>query len=371
LGSSCLESDGAGAVISYEEYHPFGTTAYSATLSSLGASAKRYRYCGKERDEESGLYYYGARYYAGWLGRFVSVDPKESKYFFQSSYAYAENSPVTKMDFNGEGTGEGDEKKILQPKSGNGTEVSATFKDGKLTEFTVTASKSTHQVELGFEPDAKEINKIEAERQSSIEKYYSTPQVFNLKNSIALPNSTLNNASASSDYISVEGPAPKKPTWNDTHPLATGRADFDAGTAFIVGGLATSMIKAGAFIYEGVQVNRVYGSKELFHYTSARNAKSIMNSGLTVTEQRIEIFMTPNGKLSPIQAQLDLSLNSNRSFPNSVISVNTRSLLREGITPSRGPKLVQGNLPGTSGGGGGVEVIFNRNIPKDFLKRRF
>ena len=47
LGSPCLETDVAGAVISYEEYHPFGSTAYSATLSSLSASAKRYRYCRK------------------------------------------------------------------------------------------------------------------------------------------------------------------------------------------------------------------------------------------------------------------------------------------------------------------------------------
>src|SRR5262249_26870727 len=36
---------------------------------------KRFRYSGKERDEESGLYYYGARYYAPWVGRWVSSDP--------------------------------------------------------------------------------------------------------------------------------------------------------------------------------------------------------------------------------------------------------------------------------------------------------
>jgi hypothetical protein len=55
LGSSTLETDETGLVLSYEEYHPFGTTAYQATLSSLPSSAKRYRFCGKERDEESGL----------------------------------------------------------------------------------------------------------------------------------------------------------------------------------------------------------------------------------------------------------------------------------------------------------------------------
>jgi RHS repeat-associated protein len=36
---------------------------------------KRHRYLGKEQDEESALYYYGARYYAPWIGRWSSCDP--------------------------------------------------------------------------------------------------------------------------------------------------------------------------------------------------------------------------------------------------------------------------------------------------------
>ena len=101
LGSSCLETDGAGAVISYEEFHPFGTTAYSATLSSLSASAKRYKYCGKERDEESGLYYYGARYYCSWLGRFVSVDPLIDNYPQLTPYNYCNGDPIGDIDLDG------------------------------------------------------------------------------------------------------------------------------------------------------------------------------------------------------------------------------------------------------------------------------
>jgi len=62
-------------VISYEEYQPYGTTAYRATDSQTEVSAKRYRYTGKEKDEETGLYYHGARYYAYWLGRWTAADP--------------------------------------------------------------------------------------------------------------------------------------------------------------------------------------------------------------------------------------------------------------------------------------------------------
>jgi RHS repeat-associated protein len=70
-----LELDQAGNVISYEEYHPYGSTAFHAADGAVEVSAKRYRYTGKERDEETGLYYHGARYYAPWLGRWTSADP--------------------------------------------------------------------------------------------------------------------------------------------------------------------------------------------------------------------------------------------------------------------------------------------------------
>jgi RHS repeat-associated protein len=74
LGSASLELDGAGGLISYEEYSPYGATVFQAR-SAAEVSLKRYRYTGKERDEENGFTYHGARYYAPWLGRWVSCDP--------------------------------------------------------------------------------------------------------------------------------------------------------------------------------------------------------------------------------------------------------------------------------------------------------
>ncbi len=58
----------------YEEYHPYGSTAWWAGASGL-VSQKRYRFTGMERDEETGLQCHGVRYYATWLGRWVSADP--------------------------------------------------------------------------------------------------------------------------------------------------------------------------------------------------------------------------------------------------------------------------------------------------------
>jgi RHS repeat-associated protein len=75
LGSVGLELDSSARVISYEEFHPYGTSAYRVMNSAIEVPAKRYRYTGKERDEESGLSYHSARYLAQTLGRWVSADP--------------------------------------------------------------------------------------------------------------------------------------------------------------------------------------------------------------------------------------------------------------------------------------------------------
>ena len=75
LGSVSLELDDQAQIISYEEYSPYGSTVYQAVDKNIKATAKRYRYTGKERDEETGLNYHSARYYAPWLARWCNTDP--------------------------------------------------------------------------------------------------------------------------------------------------------------------------------------------------------------------------------------------------------------------------------------------------------
>jgi len=74
LGSSTLELDQDAKLISHEGYYPFGGTAWWAARSTVEANYKTVRYSGKERDA-TGLYYYGFRYYAPWLQRWVNPDP--------------------------------------------------------------------------------------------------------------------------------------------------------------------------------------------------------------------------------------------------------------------------------------------------------
>jgi len=75
LGSASLELDDQSQIISYEEYTPYGSSSYQAIRRGVELNAKRYRYTGMERDEESGLNYHGARYYSPWLGRWTVCDP--------------------------------------------------------------------------------------------------------------------------------------------------------------------------------------------------------------------------------------------------------------------------------------------------------
>lgn len=100
LDSALLELDEHGDVISYEEYYPFGSTSYQAGRTVTEVSLKRYRHMAKERDDESGLYYYGARYYAPWLGRWTSCDPERLKDGL-SVYVFTRNRPVTLVDVGG------------------------------------------------------------------------------------------------------------------------------------------------------------------------------------------------------------------------------------------------------------------------------
>jgi len=100
LGSCALELDHRAGVISLEHYYPFGGTAWWAARSALEASYKTIRYSGQEMDA-SGLYYYGARYYAPWLQRWISADPAGDVDGL-NLYAFVGNNPTGFIDADGQ-----------------------------------------------------------------------------------------------------------------------------------------------------------------------------------------------------------------------------------------------------------------------------
>ncbi|RMO93841.1 putative insecticidal toxin complex [Pseudomonas syringae pv. tagetis] len=99
LGSSTLELDQQGGLISQESYYPFGGTAWWAARNAVEAKYKTVRYSGKERDA-SGLYYYGFRYYAPWLQRWINPDPAGDVDGL-NFYAMVGNSPAACVDPSG------------------------------------------------------------------------------------------------------------------------------------------------------------------------------------------------------------------------------------------------------------------------------
>lgn len=99
LNSSTLELDHASALLSQEMYYPFGGTAYWVARNAVEAKYKTVRYSGKERDA-TGLYYYGLRYYAPWLNRWISSDPKGTTDGL-NQFAFVMNNPINRMDLTG------------------------------------------------------------------------------------------------------------------------------------------------------------------------------------------------------------------------------------------------------------------------------
>ncbi|MGP0012515.1 RHS repeat-associated core domain-containing protein [Pseudomonas sp.] len=99
LSSSSLELDSEAEVISQETYHPYGSTAWFAGRSEVEASYKTVRYSGKERDA-TGLYYYGFRYYAPWLCRWINPDPGGSVNGL-NFYRMLNNNPIANIDPDG------------------------------------------------------------------------------------------------------------------------------------------------------------------------------------------------------------------------------------------------------------------------------
>ncbi|HEI9844270.1 TPA: RHS repeat-associated core domain-containing protein [Morganella morganii] len=96
-GSVALELSAEGDIITQEEYYPFGGTSLFSSRNESEAEYKYHRYSNKERDNLTGLYDYGFRYYAPWLCRWISPDPLGIADGL-NAYCMVHNNPVTYRD---------------------------------------------------------------------------------------------------------------------------------------------------------------------------------------------------------------------------------------------------------------------------------
>lgn len=106
LGSVSTETDGEGEVFTLSDYFPYGEIRTEESFY-VAEFPNDYGYTGKERDRETELLYYEARYYDPVVGRFVSTDPWSGELTDPQSlnkYAYTRNNPVKYVDPSGEKT---------------------------------------------------------------------------------------------------------------------------------------------------------------------------------------------------------------------------------------------------------------------------
>ncbi len=94
LGNVHVVADENGSSHSQEEHYPYGGTSFGSF------STKRYRFTGKERDEESGLSYHGARYYLPWIKKWCNTDPIGIVGGI-NLFQYANNNPLVYKDMSG------------------------------------------------------------------------------------------------------------------------------------------------------------------------------------------------------------------------------------------------------------------------------
>jgi RHS repeat-associated protein len=103
IGNVDLVSDNSGEAYEFFLYSPWGESLYEWNSGTASFSSP-YRFNGKELDEETGLAYYGARYYDNQLSMWLSVDPlaMNENNRYMTPYHFVANNPIRNFDPNGE-----------------------------------------------------------------------------------------------------------------------------------------------------------------------------------------------------------------------------------------------------------------------------
>jgi RHS repeat-associated protein len=106
LKTASVITDAAGNIKSESDFYPWG-----GELQFVANDSNHYKFTGKERDPESGLDYFGARYYSNGMGRWVSADwsagPATVPYAHLDNpqtlnlYSYVDNNPINGIDADG------------------------------------------------------------------------------------------------------------------------------------------------------------------------------------------------------------------------------------------------------------------------------
>ena len=95
LGSTSYITDDKANITQYDAYLPYGELLVDEHSSSEDLP---YKFNGKQFDEETGLYYYGARYMNPMASIWYGMDPLSEKYPYIGGVVYCEGNPVVQID---------------------------------------------------------------------------------------------------------------------------------------------------------------------------------------------------------------------------------------------------------------------------------
>ena len=142
LGSSSYITNLDGEVVQYIEYVPFGEVFIEERNNVWNTP---YLFNAKEFDEETGLYYYGARYYDPRLSLWMSTDPMQEKYPQHTSYLFVGSNPVNAID------PDGNKIVFINGKIGGGSpKAGASYWNGNNSDFVKGAKSFFHDDKVAF-----------------------------------------------------------------------------------------------------------------------------------------------------------------------------------------------------------------------------
>lgn len=154
LRTASVVIDSGGKILSESDYYPWG-----GELQLANSDANHYKFTGKERDGETGLDYFGARYYGNWVGRFLTPDwaakaaaiPYAQLDDPQSLnlYSYVRNRPTFVADLDGHDVGDGSQVTTTTTTSGPQTFTTSANGNTVTVTYTVTTTTTTVQDQQG------------------------------------------------------------------------------------------------------------------------------------------------------------------------------------------------------------------------------
>ncbi len=277
-GTPIAMSDASGNVVWRADYRPFGEIQ-----TESGTAPNDKLFVGKEKDDETGLYYFGARYMDDRIGRFISPDPV---------------GPVDPK------TGTVNNRNLLDPQ--------------RLNPYAYSLNNPYRYVD----PDGEDPRNLH--------------RLF--------------------------GPVLSPGSAGEGGGIGGGGMGWRSGTRAGRGGSAVN--SGGISTGSGSQGANTRGNappEKLYHYTNTDPGR-IAEEGLKPGASG-KVFTTPDGNLSPMQAQIDLALPPNRGLPQHLLEVDVQTLRSMGIAIPEAQTVPRTfNMPG-----GGREIVFPHALPPEAI----